>query len=96
MPLFAIHALDNPDALSLRLEHYAAHRSYLETAEAAGVRVVLSGPLQCDDGESMIGSLLIVEAQSRETVAAFAAADPFQTFGVWGPVTISRFHKRTG
>jgi uncharacterized protein YciI len=96
MPLFAIHALDNPDALALRLEHYAAHRSYVETAENGGVHVVLSGPLQSDDGDSMIGSLFIVEAETRAAVAAFTQSDPFQTFGVWGPVTISRFHKRKG
>jgi uncharacterized protein YciI len=96
MPLFAIHALDNPDILTLRLEHYAAHRAYIETAETGGVHVVLSGPLQSDDGESMIGSLFIVEAESRERVAAFTDSDPFRIFGVWGPVTISRFHKRKG
>jgi uncharacterized protein YciI len=99
MPLFAIHALDHPDALPLRLEHYAAHRAYVETAEASppgGIRVVLSGPLQSDDGDMMIGSLFIIEAENRESVAAFTAADPFTSQGVWATVTITRFHKRKG
>jgi uncharacterized protein YciI len=96
MPLFAIHALDKPDVLALRLEHYAAHRSYVETADIGGVQVVLSGPLQTDDGESMIGSLFIVEAETRNAVTAFTESDPFRIFGVWGPVMISRFHKRKG
>jgi uncharacterized protein YciI len=96
MPLFAIHALDKPDVLALRLEHYAAHRSYVETAEAGGVRVLISGPLQTDDGESMIGSLFIVEAEDRSAVSAFTGRDPFQIFGVWGQVVVTRFHKRKG
>jgi uncharacterized protein YciI len=96
MPLFAIHALDRPDALALRLEHYAAHRSYVEGAESGGVRVLVSGPLQTDDGESMLGSLFIVEAEDREAVTAFTNADPFQIFGVWGEVAVTRFHKRKG
>jgi len=96
MPLFAIHALDHPNALPLRLEYYAAHRAYVESAEAGGIRVVLSGPLQSDDGEMMIGSLFIIEAANRESVAAFTAADPFITQGVWATVSIARFHKRKG
>jgi uncharacterized protein YciI len=96
MPLFAIHALDNQNALSLRLEHYAAHRAYVESAEAGGIRVVLSGPLQSDDGEMMIGSLLIIEAESQAQAAAFTAGDPFTIQGVWSAVSIARFHKRKG
>jgi uncharacterized protein YciI len=96
MPLFVIHALDHQDALPLRLEHYAAHRAYVEAAEAGGIRVVLSGPLQSDDGEMMIGSLFIIEAENRERVAAFTAADPFATHGIWATATIARFHKRKG
>jgi uncharacterized protein YciI len=101
MPLFAIHALDHQNALPLRLEHYAAHRAYVESAEAGGprpggIRVVLSGPLQSDDGEMMIGSLFIVEAESQTQVAAFTAADPFTVQGIWASVTIARFHKRKG
>jgi uncharacterized protein YciI len=96
MPLFAIHALDTPDALPLRLEHYAAHRAHVESAGAFGVAVVLSGPLQSDDGEAMIGSLFIVEAEAAAAVAGFAAADPFAQAGVWGQVSLTRFHKRKG
>jgi uncharacterized protein YciI len=96
MPLFAIHALDNRNALPLRLQHYADHRAYVESAEAVGIRVVLSGPLQSDDGDTMVGSLFIVEAEDRQAVTAFTAADPFQTAGVWGKISITRFHKRKG
>ena len=97
MPLFAVHALDRPNALAARLEHYPAHRSFVEgAARDFGVEIVMSGPLQSDDGEIMIGSLFIVDAADRATISRFIAADPFQAENVWGEVTITRFQRRKG
>jgi len=96
MPLFAVHALDKPGALPLRLEHYAAHRAFVESDHLWQVRVILSGPLQTADGEMMIGSLFLIEAESQALVEAFANADPFLVQGVWGQVSITRFHRRKG
>ncbi len=96
MPLFALHAIDRPGTLALRLEHYAAHRAFVETDADYGVSIVMSGPLQTDDGETMIGSLFIIEAEDRGAVEAFVAADPFSQAGVWGEVIITRFHRRKG
>jgi uncharacterized protein YciI len=96
MPLFAIHALDKPQCLSLRLDHYAAHRAYVERETSHAVTVVLSGPLQSDDGDMMIGSLLIVDEPDRETVQRFVDNDPFCREGVWASVQINRFHRRKG
>jgi uncharacterized protein YciI len=96
MPLFAVHALDAPSALPLRLEHYTAHRAYIETDQDHGLRIVLSGPLQSDDGQTMIGSLFIIEAESASQVADFVGSDPFNTARVWATLKITRFHKRKG
>ena len=96
MPLFAVHALDKPDALALRLEHYPAHRAFLETEGDFGVNVVMSGPLQSDDGGIMIGSLFIMEAAGRDAIVAFVEADPFRKQGIWGELRITRFHRRRG
>jgi len=96
MPLFVIHALDRSDALPDRLEHYAAHRAFVESDHLHGVRVVMSGPLQSGDGERMIGSLFMIEAESQDVVEAFAHADPFLVRGVWERVSVSRFHRRVG
>jgi uncharacterized protein YciI len=96
MPLFVLHAIDRHEALPLRLEFYAAHRAFVEAQNDYGISVVMSGPLQTDDGESMIGSLFILEAADRATVEAFVAADPFSEAGVWGEVSIVRFHRRKG
>jgi uncharacterized protein YciI len=96
MPLFVVHALDRPGALPLRLEHYAAHRAYVESDHLHGVNVVMSGPLQSPDGEMMIGSLFIVAAEAQTAVEAFAQGDPFAVEGVWGGISVSRFHRRKG
>jgi uncharacterized protein YciI len=96
MPLFAVHALDRKDALPLRLEHYAAHRAYVESDALHGVNVVLSGPLQSADGDMMIGSLFIIAAETQQGVEAFVQADPFHQAGVWDRLSISRFHRRKG
>jgi uncharacterized protein len=96
MPLYCIHALDGPDCNDLRDQHYAAHRAYLETAATRGVTIHASGPLVTEDGERMIGSLIIVEAASEPVVAAFNANDPFAKAGLWASVAIQRFNLRRG
>lgn len=88
---FIVHALDKPDALPRRLANYEAHKAHLATE---AVKTVVSGPLVADDGETMIGSLFIFEAESREEVEAFNAADPFRAANVWESVSIHAFLKR--
>jgi uncharacterized protein YciI len=60
------------------------------------VRIVMSGPLVADDGETMIGSLFLVDAADRATVEAFNRADPFHAAGIWERVTITGFVHRQG
>jgi uncharacterized protein len=58
------------------------------------VRILISGPLTADDGETMIGSLFLVEAPNRAAVDAFHAGDPFKAAGIWHQVNIHPFIKR--
>lgn len=94
--LFVIHALDKPGALKTRLAHYDAHKAFLSDTTAFGLRIVMSGPLVSDDGEQMIGSLFLVEAEGREAVERFNAADPFKAADIWQTVSITGFHRRQG
>jgi uncharacterized protein YciI len=94
--LFVIHALDKASALPMRLAHYDAHKTFLSDTSAHGVKIVISGPLVADDGERMIGSMLIVEADSRAAAEAFNHADPFHAAGIWERVTITGFIRRQG
>jgi uncharacterized protein YciI len=89
---FAIHCLDKAGALDTRLANYDAHRAYL--AAATTVAIVISGPLLAEDGETMIGSLVVVEAADRDAVERFHRNDPFFAAGVWDRAEIHPFLKR--
>ena len=90
---FVTHCLDKPNALETRLAHYDEHRAYLEHPP---VRLVVAGPLVADDGETMIGSMFLTEADSRAEVEAFNQGDPFYEHGIWDrdSIEIHAFLKR--
>jgi len=88
--LFTIYCVDKPGNLPLRLQHYEAHKEHCRT----GLPIVMSGPLVDDDGETMIGSLFVVEAPDRAAVEAYVAKDPFRRAGVWESCAIRAFLKR--
>ncbi len=88
MALFHVMALDKPGALDLRLENRAAH---LEWAKAAGDTVRMAGPLLADDGESFIGSVFLIEAESEEALKAFQAEDPYVKAGLFQTVDFRPF-----
>lgn len=88
---FVIHCLDAPDAGARRLQHYGAHKAYLESAP---LRILVSGPLLADDLTTMIGSFFLVEAADRAAVEAFNAADPFNLNRIWQQIAIHPFLKR--
>jgi uncharacterized protein YciI len=92
--LYVIHAVDAPGALPRRLAAYDAHKAFLSHTAPHGVSIVMSGPLVAEDGQTMIGSLLVVEAADKATVEAFNRADPFHAAGIWERVTITAFLRR--
>jgi uncharacterized protein YciI len=94
--LFVIHALDRDDALETRLAHYARHKAFLADHQHPAVGIVMSGPLVSDDGTKMIGSLFLVEAESRQAVEAFHRSDPFFEAGIWKTTSITAFQRRQG
>ncbi|MHC4048372.1 YciI family protein [Bradyrhizobium sp. 25ACV] len=94
--LFAIHAVDRTGALPTRLANYDAHKTFLSDTSRFGVKIVMSGPLVSDDGQTMIGSLFLIEAPGRGDVEAFNRADPFAAAGIWEKVTITGFLRRQG
>lgn len=89
--LFVIHCLDHESGIEKRLLHYEAHKAYLA---AAPVKTLVSGPLVAEDGETMIGSLFIVQANSLDDVVQFNRNDPFNVENVWKDVCINGFVKR--
>jgi uncharacterized protein len=94
--LFTIHALDHAGALATRLANYEAHKTFLGRAGEYGVKIVMSGPLVEDDGQTMKGSFFLVEAATRAAVETFNGADPFKAANLWHTVSIVAFLRRVG
>jgi len=84
--------LDKPGALALREEHRASHRAYLQSG--AG-KIVQAGPLLGDDNQ-MIGSMMILEADSVDEVRRFHEGDPFTKAGLFNHVQILRWDRHIG
>jgi uncharacterized protein YciI len=88
--LFAIIAEDKPGSLDVRLATRATHLEYLQSF---GPRIVAAGPLLGPDGQSMTGSLLIVEADDLAGAQSFAANDPYAKAGLFAKTTIAPWRK---
>lgn len=91
---FVIHAVDRPNALGMRAKHYRAHRIHLDQANQYGVVVTTAGTLVAPDGETPVGSLFILEAQSRAEIDAFTASDPYHVNGVWHAVEVHYYNRK--
>ena len=72
--LFCVFSFDKQNAGDVRAANRDAHLAYVK---GLGTRVKALGPFLSEDGEAMIGSLYIVEAEARDAVEAIVAADPY-------------------
>ena len=81
---------DRKDALELRLANREKHLAFIG---GLGDRVSLAGPMLSDDGERMVGSVLIIEADSAEDIRQIADSDPYAQAGLFEKVTIRPFRQ---
>ena len=88
---FVIRCIDKPGVLDVRLGNMQAHKDYVA---AKPIKVLLSGPLTEDDGETIIGSFFMVEAADRAAVTEFQNNDPLFKAGIWQSVDVQAFAKR--
>ncbi len=86
--LFSILCEDHADSEALRKATRDDHLAYI-----GGFQVTLAGPLLSDDGATMIGSLILLEAASLQEAQAFAASDPYKLAGLFQNVTIRPFRQ---
>jgi hypothetical protein len=83
--LFALICFDNPDSTALRAEVRPKHLAYIEAHKA---QVKVAGPFLSDDGEKMVGSLIIIEADDIDAARAFAEDDPYRNAGLFAEVDV--------
>ncbi len=85
---FVAICLDKPNSLELRLSKRAAHLEYLRTHANT---IKTCGPLLDDDGETMIGSMLILDVPSRDAAETILAEDPYKKANLFAKVEIRRW-----
>jgi len=83
--LYALICTDKPNSLALRKANRPEHLAYLESL---GEKVVFAGPFTAADGETMNGSLIVVEAPSLDAARTIAAGDPFARAGLFATVEV--------
>jgi uncharacterized protein YciI len=81
---------DKPDSVELRLATREAHLAFIDTQRG---KIRLAGPMLSDDGETMVGSLFIVDAASMDEVRVMNAEDPYTKAGLFGRVTVRPFRQ---
>jgi uncharacterized protein len=88
--LWTISCTDKPNTAAIRDEFLKPHREFLQSQKGI---LVLAGATQSDDGKQAIGSLFVVNVNSREEAKAFSDGDPFTQNGVFSSITITRMRK---
>lgn len=83
--LFTFYVLDRPGTGRQRLELRPAQYEHLGKVEE---RMVTGGPLLAEDGETMIGSLLIIDFPDLAAAKAWFEEAPFTQGGVFGEASI--------
>jgi uncharacterized protein len=77
--------LDKPDSHGLRLANRTAHLDYLR---ANSKTIKSCGPFLSDDGNAMVGSMMIIEAENRARVDTVLAQDPYRKAGLFDSIEV--------
>jgi uncharacterized protein len=89
--LFALICNDRPGATDIRKQTREAHLAYIEDS---GV-VTQAGPFLDPAGE-MVGSLIVLEVDTRAEAEDWAAGDPYAKAGLFEKVEIRAWRKVIG
>ena len=87
--IFAIFLMDRPGTEELRIQVRPVHREYLAKASD---RMAFAGPLTSDDGQQIVGSLLVMDFPNRADANAWLANEPFNKAGVYEKPVIHGFN----
>jgi uncharacterized protein len=82
--LFALICTDKPGHLQVRMDTRSAHLAFFEELGSA---TKAAGPFLGEDGKP-VGSLVIIQADDRNSAEAIAAKDPYALAGLFASVEI--------
>ncbi|MGO7900100.1 YciI-like protein [Rhizobium ruizarguesonis] len=88
--LFALLCKDKSGHLNVRMDTRPTHIEHLNKLNAEGT-LKIAGPFLDDDGKPC-GSLIIVEAESKEAARALADADPYAKAGLFESVDVKAYN----
>jgi uncharacterized protein YciI len=86
--IYTFILIDKPDHADLRQRVRPEHKAYLA---AVADRMAFAGPFTKDDGQTMLGSLLAIDFDSRDAAHAWLANEPFTLAGLYASTTIHAF-----
>ena len=86
--LHVFHMIDRAGAAELRARIRPEHKAYLA---AVAERIAFAGPLTGDDGQSMLGSLLVIDFADREAALAWLSNEPFTRAGIYASTQVHAF-----
>ena len=86
--IYTFMLMDKPDGGALRQRVRPEHKAYL--AQVAD-RMAFAGPLVSDDGNTMLGSLLAIDFESRDAAQAWLAKEPFTLAGLYASTSVHGF-----
>lgn len=87
--LFVIHMIDHPDSAAVRAAASADHMAFVGKHVGS---MFMGGPLLADDGETAIGSLVVMDFPDRAAALALIAEEPYNKAGLFESVTIRAFN----
>ncbi len=86
--IFIFHLLDDAARVGVRQQVRPAHKEYLA---AMADRIAFAGPLLGDDGETMVGSLLAIDFDSRDAAEKWLAGEPFTRAGLYASAQLHAY-----
>ncbi len=86
--LYALICEDRDGQEDLRKATRDQHLDYISNHD-----IRYAGPMLADDETTMIGSIIVIEAENREAAETFAASDPYRIAGLFERVTIRPFRQ---
>lgn len=83
---------DAPNGAALRSDRALmdAHWAYEQSIKD---KILCAGSLRSDDGKTPIGSLLVLDVETREEALALVNADPATKAGLRANMTVRRWNK---
>ena len=86
--LFAFHLVDRACSGELRARVRPEHKDYLATVAQ---QIAFAGPLLADDGQTMVGSLLVIDFADRAAAQAWLQQEPFTRAGLYAQSQVHAF-----